>query len=80
MTLEKELETFKSKLSEWPEREGKYVLIHGELVIDFFDSYDDALKAGYAQFSLQPFLVKQIQLIEQVHFISRLVQPIGTAN
>ena len=75
MTLDKELATFRAKLPEWPEHEGKYVLIHGEDVIDFYSSYDDALKEGYGKFKLEPFLVKQIQVIEQVHFISRFVQP-----
>ena len=80
MTLERELATFKSKLSEWTEHEGKYVLIHGEDVVDFFSSYDDALKAGYGKFQLKPFLVKQIQVIEQVHFISRFAQPAATTS
>jgi hypothetical protein len=45
MALEKELETYKNKLSELRSQghEGKFVLIQGDRVVDFFSSYDDAL-------------------------------------
>jgi hypothetical protein len=73
MALEKELETYKAKLPELTAQEGKFVLIHGEDVIDTFTSYEDAIKEGYSKFKLDPFLVKQIKSIEQVQFISRFV-------
>jgi hypothetical protein len=75
MALEQELMTYKSKLAEFKGSEGKYVLIHGENVIGTFTSYEDAIKEGYAKFKLEPFLVKQIQAIEQVQFVSRLIAP-----
>ena len=76
MALEKELEVFQQKLAEFvAEHVGAFVLIHGEEVVDFYTSYEDAIKAGYSKFGLEPFLVKQVQALEQVHFISRLVQP-----
>ena len=75
MALEKELQTYKSKLPELKGSEGKFVLIHGDDLIDTFSSYEDAIKAGYARFSVQPFLVKQIQAIEQVQFVTRLIVP-----
>jgi len=79
MALEKELETFRSKLQELTaEHEGKFVLIHGHEVVDAFNSYEDALKAGYSEFGLEPFLVKQIHAIEQAQFISRFVDPCAT--
>lgn len=82
MALEKELETYKKKLPELKAFEGKFVLIHGEEVVDTFSSYEDALKEGYSRFKLEPFLVRQISSIEQVQFISRFVEPqvIGTAR
>jgi hypothetical protein len=73
MALEQELETYQKKLPELLANEGKFVLIHGESVIDTFGTYEDAIKEGYAKFQLSPFLVKRIQSIEQFHFISRLV-------
>ena len=73
MALEKELAVYKNKLPELAGDEGKFVLIHGDEVAGVYTSYEDALKDGYARFKLEPFLVKQIQTIEQVQFISRLL-------
>ncbi|MGD0624255.1 MAG: hypothetical protein ABSB32_05990 [Thermodesulfobacteriota bacterium] len=75
MALEKELETYKNKLPELKQDEGKFVLIHGDEVIDTFSSYEDAIKEGYKRFHLEPFLVKQIHSVEQVQFISRHIDP-----
>jgi hypothetical protein len=71
MALEQELATYTSKLSELVAHEGKFVLIHGEDVVDVYDTYEDAIKEGYTRFGLTPFLVKRIEATEQVHFISR---------
>jgi hypothetical protein len=75
MALEKELETYKAKLSELTEHEGKFVLIKGDDVAGVYTSYDDALQEGYEKFGLGPFLVKQIHALEQVQFISRFLDP-----
>lgn len=61
MALERELGTYRRKLPELKEHEGKFVLIHGDEIVDTFSSYGDAIKEGYARFRLEPFLVKQIQ-------------------
>jgi hypothetical protein len=80
MALEKELETYKARLPELKSQEGKYVLIQGDKVVDTYSSYEDAMKEGYAKFGVgTPFLVKQIQAIEQAHFISRWVDPCHTS-
>jgi len=76
MALEKELELYKAKLPELKEHEGKFVLIHGDTVVDVYGTYEDAIKQGYAQFGLDPFLVKQIHSIEQVQFVTRFVDPV----
>jgi hypothetical protein len=73
MALEKELETYKLKLPELSQHEGKFVLIRGDEVVDFFASYEDAIKDGYRRFGLEHFLVKQVQAIEAVQFITRHV-------
>ena len=78
MALEQELATYKAKLPELKEHEGKYVLIHAADVVAVFGTYEDAVKEGYAKFKLEPFLVKQIQSVEQIHFISRLLDPCHT--
>lgn len=80
MALEKELETYKRKLPELKALEGKFVLIHGDEVVDTFSAYEDAIKEGYSKFKLEPFLVKQISSIEQAQFISRFVDPVSSAK
>lgn len=72
--LERELATYKRKLPELAAEEGKFVLIQGDNVVDTYGTYEDALKEGYAKFKLTPFLVRQIHSIEQVQFVSRLLQ------
>ena len=82
MALERELETYKRKLPELiaDNSEGKYALIHGDDVVDVLGTYEDAIKEGYTKFGLEPFLVRQIQSAEQVHFISRLLSPCPTSH
>ncbi len=75
MALEKELETYNARLSALKENEGKFVLIQGDKIIGIYTSYEDAMKAGYAELGLTSFLVKQISSIEQVQFISRFFDP-----
>ncbi len=79
MALERELETFKRKLPELSGSEGKFALIHGDDLVEVFNTYEDALKEGYAKFKLEPFLVKQISALEQIQFISRFVDPHTTS-
>jgi hypothetical protein len=70
--LEKELSIYERELPNLIADEGKFVLIGDDKVIDVYSSYDDALKSGYKEFGLtKPFLVKQIQSIQQVHYFTR---------
>jgi hypothetical protein len=74
MALDKELETYRQKLPELKADEGKFVLIQGSTVVGTYTSYEDAVKEGYTRFGHNgSFLVKQIQAIEQVHFITRFI-------
>ena len=73
MALEKELETYHKYLPNWSEHEGKFVLIKDDEVFGFFSSYDDVVREGYRRFKLDPFLAKRVNMIEQSHFISRLM-------
>jgi hypothetical protein len=68
--LEQEIETCKEHLPSLLLEEGKFALIHGKELVGLFDTYTDALSAGYERFGTGRFLVKQIQAIEQAHFIS----------
>jgi hypothetical protein len=75
MALEQEIATYKSNIATLKEHEGKFVLIHGKDVVDFFSTYEDAIKAGYQKFNMEPFLVKQIAATELAFFITRNVVP-----
>jgi hypothetical protein len=70
--LANELATYERHKSELVKtHEGKFVLIHGDEISGIWDTYQDALSAGYKQFGMQPFFVKQILEIERVQFITR---------
>lgn len=71
MALEKETETYLANLDSLKAHTGKFVLISGNRIVEIFSSYDDALKAGYKEFGLTPFLVKQIFAVEPVFYCSR---------
>lgn len=75
MALEKELETYRQKLPDLREKEGKFALVHGDEVADVFATFEDAIKEGYRKYGLEPFLVKKIEVEEKVQFISRFVDP-----
>jgi hypothetical protein len=80
MALETELATYKAKLPELEAQAGRFVLIHGNDVVDTFSSYDDALREGYEKFGLEPFLVKRIEAVQHAHFVSRFVTPVRRAS
>ena len=70
-TLDKEIETYNKLLPQLLAHQGKFVLIKGEEQAGTFDTYQDALEAGYAKYKLEPFLVKQISPAEQIAFFTR---------
>lgn len=72
--LSVELETYHKSVERWSEHVGKYVLISGSDVIGFFSSYSDAIKAGYDRFKLDPFLVRQVRIVEQIHYVPPLMR------
>lgn len=75
MALEKEQAAYVRELQNLLGSEGKYVLIQGDAVIGVYDTYNDALQIGYDRCGLEPFLVKQIQAVEQVHSFTRDIRP-----
>lgn len=71
-SLEKELATYEREKDKLVlANDGKFVLIHGDAIAGVWDTYKDALTAGYSQFGLKPFLVKRIEGIERVLFFTR---------
>jgi hypothetical protein len=77
MALEKELETYHSKLADLLLEQGKFVLICGDSMEGIFGAYEDALAAGYTRCGMRPFLVKKILAVEKVHFFSG---PLGVCH
>jgi hypothetical protein len=75
MALERELAVYNEHLIDLLVNEGKYILIRHEEISGPFETYDDALEAGYAKYGLVPFLVKQIQRVEPIYYFSRDLPP-----
>ncbi len=70
--LKTELETYeKEKERLVCDNEGRFVVISDSKIVGIWDTYEDALKAGYKEFALEPFLVKQILGIDKIHFFTR---------
>jgi hypothetical protein len=77
MPLEKELAVYKEQLPALLTQKGKFVVIKGDKVVDFFVTYQDAIKEGYKAFGLDSFLVKKIQASEEIHHFTRKIVPGG---
>ncbi len=78
MALEQEIQAYQRELPNLLPQEGKYALVHEDQVIGVYDTYEDALKAGYQKCGLKPFLVKPIQAVEQVQSFTRDLNPCRT--
>lgn len=72
--LEKEIATYNAKLGEMLKHVGKFVLIHGDDVLGFFDAYADALKEGYRACGEAPFMVKRVAPHEEIYFYTRTLE------
>lgn len=72
MALERELAAYNAHLMELvQENEGRFVVFHGDQPAGVWDTYEEALTAGYERFGLEPFLVKQIRPVEPIQYFSR---------
>jgi hypothetical protein len=72
LTLEKEEAVFeKNKEKLVRNGRGKFVVIQGKTILSFFDSEEEALKAGYKHFDARtPFLVRRVAHVENLHYFS----------
>ena len=59
--IAREVQTLQRSLTDIMKHEGKFVLIRGEEVVNFFPSYVAATTEGYKRFGLEDFLVQEIQ-------------------
>lgn len=71
MKLEKEIETYNRLLPSLLPQVGKFALIKGDVLVETFDTYADAMKRGYTEFKLEPFMVKAIAPAERIAFFTR---------
>lgn len=78
MELDRELETYRRELPGLLAHEGKFVLIHGDVVSGIFDTREQALQAGYDRFGLDVFLAKQIAAKEKPLYFSRNIRQCPT--
>ena len=70
---QRELETYERNRDELIAKHGfgKYVVIHAESIRSAWETYEDALKAGYSEFGVdRPFMVKKLEEIECKLFFS----------
>ena len=74
MALETELGAFRKKHPSLLKDEGRFALVHESYVEGTYDTYRDALKAGYTKFHLEPFLVKKIETVESVIRFNREIR------
>ena len=70
-TLKREVDTYNRLLPSLMPQQGKFALVKGDALAGVYDSYQDALTAGYEKFKLEPFLVKQVAPAQQVAFFTR---------
>jgi hypothetical protein len=62
VTLEKERKYFEQNLSKWlSEHKGMIVLVKGEEVIGFYNTFDEALADGARLYGFDSFLVRRIE-------------------
>ena len=73
--LATELATYNAELPNWVGQEGRFTLIKGNDVLGLYDTYSDALAAGYKACGLEPFMVKQIAAISTVANFTRDLRP-----
>lgn len=74
VALEEEYQVFHRHRAELLARgEHKLVLIKGHEIVGVFASYEDALREGLRRFGNVPFLIKEIEREEAVHFFYALI-------
>lgn len=71
LAFDVELKTYRKHLPELLDSKREFVLIRGHEVGGAFDTYEDALEAGYAKYGLDPFLVKEIRPAEPIQYFTR---------
>ena len=74
MLLKRELETYAREKARLLAEDGRFVVIQGDTVIGTYTTYEDALQVGYERCGLTDFLVKKIESVETVHWVTGIVE------
>ena len=74
MSLDRELTNYHSRKGDFLDQghEGKFVVIHGDDIAGFWETYEDALQVACREFGLEPFLIKKVEAKEPIHYIRGL--------
>lgn len=68
--LDIELGFFDQNREKWFEHHaGKFALIKGVIVHDFYDTQEKAYEVGCDIWGIVPFLIKEVQLVDKVIFM-----------
>ena len=74
LSLSREQAVYEANRPRWlQEHEAAHVLIKGDAVIGFYQTRDEALEAGYAEFGIVPLFVKQVAASEPIHHIPNVL-------
>ena len=72
LTLERERRTYEAALPDMLKAgSGQYVVIRGDEVCKMLPTYEEALRWAYETFGLERFMVKQVNAVEPVVYLSR---------
>src|SRR5260370_39819750 len=62
--IEREIATLERDFDEIIKHAGKYVLIRGDSIVSYSQTYSEAVNKGYKLFGLDNFLVRQVRLVD----------------
>ncbi len=69
IALQQEYDFFLAHLNEFMKTHlNEFVVIKGDKVVGFFNSYEKALRDGLKRFGDVPFFIKEVQEEKEVHF------------
>ena len=70
--LQREYKFYLDHLREFmPGHLNQFVLIKEDNAVDFFNSYEEALKCGLEKFGNVPFFLRVIREVEETHFFQQ---------
>ena len=79
--LDKEIQVFKDNIEEWLKSDSnKFVVIKDEQVLNFFNTFDEALSNAVSHYGIQPYLIRQVRSSQEEISIPALTLGLINAN